>query len=103
MPLLTLLEYGCLHNVASPGGLRVVLFWCFRPTSTVRTTAHKTENKKISNFQDVYHEETALNCSFSDILIQMYDAVQFVNRTCVHRAAILYENSVARARSWILI
>ena len=28
----------------------------------------------------------------------MYDAIQFVNRTCVQRGAILYENSVARAR-----
>ena len=29
----------------------------------------------------------------------MYDAVQFVNRTCVQRSAIFYENSAARARS----
>ena len=69
-----------LHTgiVVSPGvDSELCCFGAFAPPPQYRRmyipVSHKKQkkkNEKNPNFQDVHHEETALHCSFSDILIQ---------------------------------
>ena len=82
VPLLTVPRAQKYHVIS---GQRVVYTQkCFRP-SRPRTTK-LCENTIIffTNFQDVQHEETALDCSFSYIN-SMHDPIQFLYRTCVQR------------------
>jgi len=72
VPLLTLLEYGStmLFPPVWTASCVVLVLSPHLHSTYVTNKKQKKKNEKNPNFQDVHHEETALNCSFSDILIQ---------------------------------